>query len=1260
MQGKATTTIIFVLLSVSGIMAQSTVQSRITQPVDEQKQVRLAGNTHPLAQSQFDRGAAPDDLPMERVLLLLQRGADQEAELQKLLEDQQSKSSPQYHKWLTPEQFGQRFGPADADIAAVTNWLGSQGFRVSRVAAGRTVIEFSGTAAQLRQAFRTEIHKFVVNGEEHWANASDPQIPAALAPVVRGFMSLHNFRKKPHVKILQQKIPAKLVPGERPQATFGSSHALAPGDFAVIYNTNPILHPPVGSGPPAGAGTTIAVVGRSNIDVSDVNQFRSIFGLPSTIVQVILDGPDPGDLGGGEEVEAVLDATWSGAVAPGAIVYLVVSASTEATDGIDLSELFIIDNNSGAIMTESFGTCEANVTSTQAAGISQLAEQAAAQGITYIVSTGDSGSAGCDDPTETQAAGPVSVNVLASTPFNVAVGGTEFNEHGNDSLYWNPADSSPGSFTSALSYIPENVWNESCTVAQCGQENANIAAGGGGASQFFSKPAWQSGVTGIPSDGKRDVPDVALTSALFNDPYLLCVAHSCDPDQLGNFFFVGVGGTSVAAQAFGGIMAMVNVNVPGPPSVPRLGQINRVLYGLAAKENLSNCNGSSITGLPATNCIFNDVTSGNNAVPGEPNFDTPAKQYQSGLGYDLASGLGSVNVANLINNWNTSFSPTTTTLSLNPTTLTHGTPVQVNIHVTSPDGTPTGDVALRTNDVVPAVPGVPGLFTLNGSGSASATIKSIPAGTYGIDAHYAGDGTFDASDSSPVSVIVTAEASDTFLHLATPSTGGTQYNTTTVTYGSPYVLRADVTNVADSFHATPLCSTGCPAGSVTITANGALLDAGIFFLNSLGYTEDLPIQLAAGATPYALHAAYQGDLSFNPSSADLSVTVTQAQSTTSLTANPSSGVTTATPVLLTATVSTQSNSAVGPSGTVTFSGNGLPGFNVPVTSIPASAAGFAAASAWAEALYTAGNWSITAKYNGDTNYASSPTTAPILFTVTQASPAPVATASSLTVTAGGSANTTVTITPTGGFTGQVTVSCLAAALPPGVTCGTFTVTLGSTAVQQSMAVSVAAPSAPGTIASISPGTIEYAKKRGGPSKSGWWMLSASAGLAGMFLLVVPGRSRHRGTLFLWLVCFLSFTIGCGGGGGSNSVVTPTPAQAASTTRVGVSQTKVPSNTTLTFAAAVTSPISNPTGTVQFFDGTAPLGAAAALANGEVEISSSSLSVGTHAISAHYSGDTRTVASQSGTVNVTVTGTTTVGIATSPASNGNATFNLTIN
>jgi subtilase family serine protease len=286
-------------------------------------------------------------------------------------------------------------------------------------------------------------------------------------------------------------------PGSSPQITLqGSTHALVPGDYAAIYNINPVYQAGID-----GAGTTLAVVGRTDFFFEDVLDFQTVFGLPFNFPTIIFNGPDPGNLGGLEEAEALLDTSWSGATAPNAAIRFVVSASTDATDGADLSELYIIDNDIGDVLTESFGGCEAAVTSTQAAGIEALAQQAAAQGITYMVSSGDTGAAGCDDLSESLAKGPVSVNALASTPFTVAVGGTIFNENGHNSTYWNSTND-PSTLASVKSYIPENVWNETCTT-QCPSGAAPLAAGGGGASTLFSKPSWQSGVAGIPADSAR-------------------------------------------------------------------------------------------------------------------------------------------------------------------------------------------------------------------------------------------------------------------------------------------------------------------------------------------------------------------------------------------------------------------------------------------------------------------------------------------------------------------------------------------------------------------------------------------------------------------------------------------------------------------------------------------------------------------------------------------------------------------------------------
>ncbi len=728
------------------------VPSRISEAVDETRLTELRGNTHPLARPEFDLGPAHASLPMDRMLLVLKRSPERETALRQLLEEQQDESSPNFHKWLTPEEFGQEFGPSDRDVRAATDWLESHGFQVNYVAKGHSVIEFSGKASQVQEAFHTAIHKYVLNGKEHWANSRDPQIPTALTPVVAGIATLHNFYKKPQLFVSEHRLIARSIPRQKPAVNLANGqHALGPADYAVIYNINPLYIAGINGG-----GTTIAIVGRSNFNLQDISDFRNLFGLSINNPQVVLNGPDPGDLGGGEEVEALLDASWSGAVAPNATVKFVASASTNTTDGVDLSELFIIDHNLGNVMSESFSGCEGHVTATDAANIAALAEQAAAQGITYVVSSGDSGAEGCDDPNSTSpATDPVSVNILASTPFTVAVGGTEFNENGANSLYWSSA-TGPTALATALSYIPENVWNESCTSAQCGA-SANLFAGGGGVSKFFPKPSWQSGIASIPNDGARDLPDVSFAAAARHDPYLLCVQGSCSAGRQGTFSFVSVGGTSAGAPSFAGIMALVNQKTGS-----RQGQANYVLYRLAAAETLAKCNGSSQSGLPNSNCTFNDVTVGNNAVPGEPGFGTSTGKYQSGSGYDLATGLGSVNATNLVNNWGTARSASSTiTLTLNPTTnILQGSPVGVNITVTpkTGTGTPTGDVSLIADFGAGSQQGV-GSFTLGG-GSVTAKTSLLPGGNYSVTAHYEGDGTFLPSDSAAVAVSVINAGSD--------------------------------------------------------------------------------------------------------------------------------------------------------------------------------------------------------------------------------------------------------------------------------------------------------------------------------------------------------------------------------------------------------------------------------------------------------------------------------------------------------------------
>lgn len=566
---------------------------RIKAAIDQRRTVTLVGNRNPLARPEFEVGMAAPDLSMNRMILALQSDAGQESALEALIEAQHDPNSPSYHQWLTPETFSERFGVSASDVRQVTEWLTGLGFTIDEVPAGGRSIVFSGTAKQVDAAFHTSMRMYNVAGKVHYANATDPEIPEALAGVVAGAVTLNNFGRK----ALHTRVEAA------PDYTSGSAHYLAPADFATIYDVAPLY-----SGGIDGTGQSVAIVGRTNIKVSDVQTFRSTFGLPLNNPVVIVNGTDPGIVSTDEASEAYLDIEWSGAVAKMATVKFVVSKSTNTTDGVDLSAQYIVSNNLAPVMSTSFGSCEAQMGSTERTFYSNLWQQAAAQGITALISAGDSGAAGCDTPTETTATGGQAVNGLCSTVYSVCVGGTEFNEAGNNSLYWSASNNA--SDGSALSYIPEVAWNESASNG-----GSDLWATGGGASAFFSKPAWQTGL-GVPADGKRDVPDVSLTAA-GHDGYLV--------DILGSFYIVS--GTSAASPTFAGLMALVNQK-----TAARQGNANTTFYALA---NLAASGGAQ---------VFHGTTGGNNTVPG-------VTGYTAGPRYNQATGLGSADAFVLVNHW---------------------------------------------------------------------------------------------------------------------------------------------------------------------------------------------------------------------------------------------------------------------------------------------------------------------------------------------------------------------------------------------------------------------------------------------------------------------------------------------------------------------------------------------------------------------------------------------------------------------------------
>jgi hypothetical protein len=1028
---------LFILFCGTAARGQSVnIPARITQSVDPLQTVTLRGNTHPLARPEFDRGAVSDAMPIGRILLLLQRSPDQEQALQQLLEQQQSKSSPNYHAWLTPDQFGKQFGVADADLQVVTQWLASQGFSPISVGPGRMVIEFSGNAGQVRGAFHTEIHHFVMNGEEHTANAADPQIPAALAPVVAGIVSLHDFPKRSHAKVLgefRRKLgDASLQPLLTFPNPFGSGDffGLGPGDFSTIYNTRPLL-----TAGNDGTGQTIAVVGETNLNLQDVQQFRSMFGLPANFdaTNIVLNGADPGITSTDEETEADLDVQWSGAVAPGATIKFVVSASTPASAGIDLSALYIVEHNIAAVMSESYGSCENALGGAGNAFYNNLWEQAAAQGITVVVSSGDGGSAGCDDFNSQQVATHgLAVSGLASTPYNVSVGGTDFDQVNTWASYWNASNDATG--TSAKSYIPEIPWSQNCAqiaLTGCGssapQGSLNIVAGSGGPSAIYPKPKWQLGTPGMPNDNHRDQPDVSLFASVgfTGTAYVLCQSDRIGPCYVnsGSVNVELVGGTSASAPAFAGVMALVNQKQSSSSNpAPRQGNANNILYALAKKSGAS-CSSSP---AEAANCVFNDVIKGNSFLPtGNPGVGTNSVPCQGGslncstasgggtgvlvdpahttteawtakAGYDMATGLGSVNVNNLATTWGTASTVgTTTTLTLSPTTgIKHGSSenVSVNVTVTPNTGTatPTGDVSLIATFAGPPAT-TQGLdhFTLSSTGSVTnATTQSLPGGTYNVTAHYAGDGINAPSDSSAVPVTVASENSQTFIVVPTfDSVGGklTNSNATSFVYGTPYSLQIYVTNARASVSPTgtpsPLCvqvnQLTCPSGTVSLTSNGTAADRGSFALNNAGYSQDTAPVLTGGT--YSLVAQYLGDGSYQPSSSTPhTLTIAPAPTFQQWTNFPTSAVV-GQPFPLGVVVDT-GVAGVSPTGTVTF----YDGTNPLAGTVTYMAQGqgsnvvlYASAST---VISAGGSHTVTAQYSGDANYGPS-TSSPQTFVV---------------------------------------------------------------------------------------------------------------------------------------------------------------------------------------------------------------------------------------------------------------------------------------
>ncbi len=1180
----------------------------ITAAIDETRLVTLKGGTLPAVKAHPSEEVAPDDLKLDRMMLQLKRSSAQDAALKQQLNDQQNPRSPQYHRWLTPEEFGEQYGATSADIATVTNWLQSHGFTIDVVAKGRNIIQFSGTQVQLRSAFHTEMRGYTIRNAHHWANASDIQIPAALSPAIAGIVSLNDVRipgshtdpvllqkdtkTGKYTKVGQWETKggsASVAGSPAPQFTTVQSgvvyNLVGPQDFATIYNVQPLWNAGLD-----GTGQTIAITARSNVNPADIDAFRTEFGLPAKKLNVILPtGVDPltaaqtGDYS--DEGETDLDVEWSGAVAKGATIDLVASPSSITTDGTEISEQYIVDQNLAPVLSVSYGTCEFFLLASGNQFFNEMWEQAAAQGITVVVATGDTGPSTCDvyyEGDEAYEITGLNVNGLASTPYNVAVGGTDFKTFATaPSEFWN-ATNDPATLASAQSYIPESPWNDSCESSELlSYVNAlgasypnnealcqdltqstyqNFEGGGGGQSNCiastnpldestcmggYPKPSWQGILPGTPADDVRDVPDVSLFAAngLFYSMLAYCqsdellVGYTCATDPQ------AAGGTSFAAPSFAGIMAIINQKTQSSQGVA-----NYLLYKIAAQEfgngsQLAACNAS--TAASGNVCSFYDITEGNDNIQCDEADCTSQGGGPDGVGwsaatgYDLATGIGSVNAYNLVNAWSTAASemlPSQTTLTI-PATAPYGSSISAHVSVgAAPPGTgaPTGPVQIQVDGAAFSAP------SELSAGAATLPISAASVGTHQIVATYGGDATFDKSNSIASTLTVSKAPSTVALSV----TGSAVIEGQSITF----TAAVQVTTIGNQ-----------PTGLVTFTNNTTNTVLGTSTVNSMT----------------------------NPNSGQ---TLTEA--------------------------------------TLTVAANVLAG----------------------------GSNAITATYLGDENYAASSSNSvnemystPFSMAIAPAQLQIIA-ATSITGTV------SVSLTPAAGTTLQASdfnFEC-AGAIASSVSCSFSPATVNSSngTINSTLTVRV-------NTSQITPSSVPA------DHPNGRLEAVAMSGLAGFMLTFLFSKSgRKRMNLLAVLFCV---TVGFGiwGCGGSHSapVAPPNAGPGATTTTVTPSSLTPAVGSSVTVNASVTPASaggngSAPTGTIAFFDGLNPLGTIN-LVNGSASFSSNTLSLGLHSMTAKYNGDTNDASSTSQAANVDVTYATSLTVRVTDSSGAVAAANLPV-
>jgi len=1028
-----------VLMS-AGAIAQGTASTasprRVLQAVDTNDRVSIPSSVRPWVKQAKDLGAASASTAAPKMLLLLNRSADQQQALQEFLSDLQNPASPRFHHWLTPAQFGATFGANEDDIQSVIGWLQSQGFTINKVAKARNLIEFGGTVGQVEQAFHADVHRLSVKGISTMTSVSAVQVPRALSHVIQGIVNLDSAKPRTSVVSAGRATYDPLSHRIKPDLTLFDQVGdpvlyMDPADAATIYDTpNSAMNPNFTGTTLDGSGVNVGVVGDSNVNLVPVSNYRQAFlnETASTVnlPTIIVDGNDPGE--NNDVVESFLDLEVLGGIAPKAKIYYYTSDSSDLSNGLLNAIGRAVEDNIVSILSISFSSCEADQGTTGNAFFAAVYQQASAQGITITVSSGDSGPANCDSSDEPSAANGLVVNALGSTPYNISVGGTDFDDlAGNFSEYVDATTSgNPPYYRTALQYIPEKPWNDSTLINTSIAANVpltdggitNIIAGGGGLSSVYAKPAFQSTLT--PADGARDLPDVSFLAGngLYDAAWVLCEGGADSTDCVttdgqftGSTTFSGAGGTSAATPAFAGMLALVEQSTGS-----RLGQANNVLYQLAATQYST---------------VFHDVTTGNNAVVcangssgcGANGFTTG---YSASTGYDLASGLGSVDAAAMVKKWSSAVSTSTgTTLNIDgattPLSVTHGTTLNINVAVAP--ATASGTVALVAS--TSQLGGQLAIPLTGGVGSVS--YNGLPGGVYTVYARYGGDSTDAASSSSPININIAPEASTTSVTINsyTAPAGTAISGTNAIPYGSYIFSDAFVFGTAEGQAA----SLGQATGTVTYLDNGSPLATttitSLDYASFPGFSQGV-YPFTAGA--HTITASYSGDISYNAStSAPVSFTVVKALTQVSVVpANASTN--SVTNDLITVYIAASGLGSL-PTGTVTLQlGSTTLGTTTTILNSATNngLVGYATFNIPGNELQQGPN-TLVATYTGDNNYVGG--TASVVVTMSKATFSLSST--SINVTAGSAAGNTAMflVTPLNDFTGNVNITCAVTSAP---------------------------------------------------------------------------------------------------------------------------------------------------------------------------------------------------------------------------------------